>query len=121
MLRFALCAVLLVGCSDGTEADRLGVGAACGTSSQCQEGQECLTQFKGGYCGIVGCASDATCPSPSVCVAHTDGKNYCFRDCVDKTECNAKRPVELEANCSSSITLVSGQKGKKVCVPPSGS
>lgn len=103
----------------GTQADKLGVGAACAKNEDCTvEGQICLP-FKGGYCGIADCTADADCPQGSLCVAHTDGKNYCFRVCADKAECNYNRPVEVEANCSSNVTFVSGKKGSKACVPPS--
>ncbi|MBE7484769.1 MAG: hypothetical protein HS104_32990 [Polyangiaceae bacterium] len=103
----------------GTEADKLGVGAACAGNQDCKvEGQTCLP-FKGGYCGIADCTADTDCPQGSLCVAHTDGKNYCFRVCADKVECNYNRPVDFESNCSANITFVSGGKGSKACVPPS--
>jgi hypothetical protein len=117
--------VILSACGDdddgggGTEADKIGVGASCAKNEDCKHsGQTCLP-FKGGYCGVENCAGDADCPQGSACVAHTDGKNYCFRICVDKVDCNRNRPVDLEANCSSSITFVDGKKGSKACVPPS--
>ena len=111
-----------------TEADELGVGAACGSNDDCnpedadtdgEQDQECLPQFKGGYCGLEGCAADEDCPEASRCVAHDDGANYCFRVCVDKAECNVNRPPDAESNCSSNITFVDGGGGK-ACVPPSG-
>ena len=55
------------------------------------------------------------------CVAHDDGKNYCFRLCSTKEECNANRDAANEANCSSSITFVEGKTSSKACVPPSAS
>jgi hypothetical protein len=105
---------------DSTEADRLGVGAQCTSTDQCDTDthQQCL-QFKGGYCGIQGCTGDADCPAASACIAHTDGMNYCFRICVEKVDCNANRDLENEANCSSSVTFVDGTMGRKACVPPS--
>jgi hypothetical protein len=108
------------GGDDSHEADRLGVGAQCTTSDQCDSDthQQCLA-FKGGYCGIQGCTADADCPESSACVAHTDGMNYCFRTCVDKADCNANRDLENEANCSSSVTFVEDTAGRKACVPPS--
>jgi hypothetical protein len=114
----------LISCSSSgsgvaSEAVRRGVGAACSTNTDCTEmGQVCLP-FKGGYCGVSDCTSDATCPAGSGCVAHTDGKNYCFLLCVDKSECNVSRPLEDEANCSANITFVGAAMGK-ACVPPSG-
>src|SRR5262245_43690251 len=123
-----ILAVLLVAvsslcaCGDGTEADRLGVGAECTSNDQCDvvTNQRCLTQFKGGYCGIQACAHDTDCPDVSACIAHTDGQNYCFRLCIDKPECNVNRSVVNESNCSSSVVFVDGTMGRKACVPPSG-
>ncbi|MFN0246488.1 MAG: hypothetical protein ACKV2T_06245 [Kofleriaceae bacterium] len=123
MTRLALLAILLVACSgDGTEADRLGIGAQCTESNECdtEMGQSCLA-FKGGYCGEADCLRDTDCPDSSACIAHDDGTNYCFRTCIDKAECNANRDPENEANCSSNVTFVDGDMGRKACVPPSGS
>lgn len=108
-------------CSDDeVEADKVGVAAACSVNEDClQEGQVCLEQFKGGYCGVEGCSSSADCPDGSLCVAHEDGVNYCFRACVDKVDCNRNRPADAEANCSSSVEFASGDKEGKACVPPS--
>jgi hypothetical protein len=109
----------LVGCDDeGTEAQRRGVGGACAVDTECKEGLTCLA-FKGGYCGLGACVDDAGCPAGSACVAHTDGKNYCFLICTDKPQCNLYRSVDVEANCSSSVTFVEGRLDVKACVPPS--
>ncbi|MBC7172218.1 MAG: hypothetical protein H5U40_07335, partial [Polyangiaceae bacterium] len=81
---------------------------------------ECLTTFRGGYCGLQNCASSLECPDGSMCVAHTDGQSYCFRTCNDKSECNRNRSVANEANCASNITLEDPSEAKlKACVPPS--
>ncbi len=112
--------------SDGNESDRLGVGAECASDDDClREGDgginlSCL-EFKGGYCGLESCTSNADCPELSACVTHDDNKNYCFRTCLEKPECNANRSLENEANCSSSVDYVDGKAGSKACVPPSGS
>lgn len=117
--------LLIPGCGDdgGSEADRLGVGAECSVDADCDQStiaQVCLEQFKGGYCGVVGCDNNNDCPNPSACVAHEDGKAYCFRTCGDKLECNVNRAVENEANCVSNITYVDDDKStSKACVPPS--
>ncbi len=116
--------VFAVGCGgsdNGSEADRLGVGASCAANDDCtEEGQSCLTQFKGGYCGVQGCEDDAGCPAGSACVTHDDGQNYCFLVCGNKDDCNTNREAADEANCSSSITFIDYAKGRKACVPPSG-
>lgn len=116
-----LAALACSGGDDGTEAQKRGIGAACTQNSDCTEdGQTCLP-FKGGYCGLTGCANDAACPAGSACVAHTDGKNYCFATCAEKTSCNVSRSADVEANCASNITLADpNSAAKKACVPPSG-
>jgi hypothetical protein len=111
-----------VGCGDGgTEAQKRGVGAACAMNDDCTEtGQSCLTQFKGGYCGVASCTTDETCPLGSACVTHDDGMNYCFLICNVKEDCNRSRSVDVEANCSSTAVLVEEPKDRKICSPPSG-
>ncbi len=105
----------------GTPADKAGVGASCKQDTDCkQEGQKCLTQFKQGYCGIANCTKSADCPQGSACITHTDAKNYCFRICSDKPECNVNRPADAESNCSANVTFVSGEKSIKACIPPAG-
>jgi hypothetical protein len=116
-----LLAAAAYGCGDdddGIAADRLGVGAQCTQSEQCTEGQTCLP-FKGGYCGLADCTANAGCPSGSLCVTHDDGKNYCFRSCVEKSECNRNRSAEVEANCVSSVDFAEAATQAKACVPPS--
>lgn len=127
----ALGMLALAACGDdsgGTPADRLGVGAECATNADCLQShrdgglsEECLTQFKGGYCGIENCTGDGDCPEHSACVAHDDGKNYCFRLCADKPECNLYRSPDVESNCTSKVEYVGGDKDTtgKACVPPS--
>jgi hypothetical protein len=105
------------------DADSLGIAAECTATEECDEStdQICLTDFKGGYCGIKDCIGDEDCPPASACVAHDDGSNYCFRTCVDKSECNANRSADQEANCAANISFVDTQdEGIKACVPPSG-
>ena len=117
-----ICVVALVSCG-GSEADELGVGAQCTAMEDCEQPEGftemCLTQFKGGYCGIQGCTSDLDCVEDSACIAHEDGINYCFRVCIDKPDCNENRDLENESNCSSSVTFTDGTQGRKACVPPS--
>ena len=110
--------------SDETEADRAGVGAECTEAAECESPDEefeldCLTQFKGGYCGLEGCEGDVDCPEGSACVTHTDGMNYCFRVCQDKPDCNRNRTAENEANCVGSIDFVDPRNERKACEPPS--
>lgn len=118
----AVFALLAVACGG---ANKLGVGAACKADTDCGSNQRCLTQFKGGYCGLSGCAANADCPSGSSCVREsvtTDGgtttQTFCFLICATKPDCNSNRTVDNEANCSSSAVFVDG--GSKACIPPSG-
>lgn len=116
-------AFFFAGCGDdgddrGSQAMRLGVGAACDSNEDCAEtAPECLS-FKGGYCGLADCGDDTDCPQGSKCVTHDDGVNYCFLVCLDKSECNLHRPLTSEANCSANITFVENDN-VKACVPPS--
>lgn len=118
-MKSLLLVLALAAC--GSDADDLGVGAQCAANSDCNPdiGPTCLTQFKGGYCGLTGCTRDADCPEDSACIAHDDGTNYCFRVCSDKAQCNANRDPENEANCSGTADFVEGDQGRKACVPPS--
>ena len=114
-------AFLACGGGSGSEAQRRGVGASCTKDNDCVEsGEKCLV-FKGGYCGIADCLVDTDCPSGSGCVAHTDGRNYCFLVCTDKTQCNLNRSVDIESNCSANVTFTNASNGaSKACVPPAG-
>lgn len=114
---------------DDTEADRLGVAASCKETAECPEVEiagemvqlDCLTQFDAGYCAIRGCDSALDCPGGATCVAH-EGTNYCFRECVDKSECNVNREPDHEANCSSNFDYADSAddvSGVKACIPPS--
>jgi hypothetical protein len=131
----ALAGVTVGGCNDhdggGPNADTLGVGVECAIDSDCPElevGDEliqlsCLTQFKGGYCAIQGCSSQLDCPWQATCVAHDDGNEYCMRQCAAKSECNANRSPDNEANCSANFTYADPadeRSALKVCLPPTG-
>ena len=80
---FFLLSVSLTAGVACTNADTKGIAAECTADKDCKEDeQKCLTQFRGGYCGEEGCTKDDDCVTGAVCVKHTDGKNYCFRECV---------------------------------------
>lgn len=115
---------LACGGGSGTAADQAGVGSECTKTSDCDQSkfvQACLLNFAGGYCGIKDCTGDADCPDGSLCVEHTDGTNYCFLECQDKSDCNINRSSANESNCSSNITFTDPQSSNtKACVPPSG-
>jgi hypothetical protein len=116
-----LYALLVICCGCGSsqsEANRRGIGAECGVTADCSEvGQVCLTEFKGGYCGVSGCLHDTDCPQGSACV--TDNQvNYCFLVCAQKSDCNLHRSVDNESDCTSSLTFIDGTMNRKVCRPP---
>lgn len=104
---------------------RIGVAAECTETAECESADpeielDCLTQFKGGYCGIEGCMGNIDCPDGSVCVtSDDDGKNYCFRVCRDKPDCDLRRSVDNESNCVGSISFVDPRNDRKACEPPS--
>lgn len=105
-----------------SNADTKGIAAECKTDADCKEqDQKCLTQFRGGYCGMKDCTADKNCPTNALCIKHTDNNNYCFRSCNEKVDCNANRSTANEANCSANVESVEGKKGIKSCVPPSSS
>lgn len=119
-----------LGCSGGNEADRIGIASECGNDDDCplvKIASEdvhlmCLTQFTAGYCAIEGCQRASDCPEGATCVAHDDGKEYCFRECSNKSECNANRSPDGEANCSANFDFKDpGDEvsGLKACIPPS--
>ena len=109
-------------CLDGACTALTTVGRQCTSAAECpvemQIQLECLTQFKGGYCGLEGCTGDADCPEGSACVNYDDGEDYCFRLCQDKPECNRDRSVENESNCIGSVTFVDSRNDRKACEPP---
>jgi len=119
---------LLLACG-GSDADSVGIASVCQEDEDCPEvdinGEptqlQCITDFKGGYCSIPDCDSAADCPDGATCVLHTDQQTYCFRECEEKTECNANRPEEDEANCSASFDYADPEDdtGSKACIPPS--
>ena len=116
----AVVVLLLCSCGGGSEAIRRGVGAECNADLKCSEtGQTCLTEFKGGYCGVANCMHDTDCPAGSACVTADNQTNYCFLICVDKPDCNPHRAVDNESNCTSSLDFVDGTMARKVCNPPS--
>lgn len=125
LLCLSLASVLIAcGDDDESEALRRGVGDSCQDDEDCtEEGQSCLTEFKGGMCGIADCERNADCPEGSVCVSDDSlAHNYCLLICIDKPDCNAHREPEDEANCSSSLSAIEDDAGvgdPKVCIPPS--
>jgi len=131
VLTSVLFSLLAGGCGDdgsddgsGNAAVRRGVGAACTTDSDCKTDLVCLTEFKGGMCGIAECTTTSECPEGSVCVADSDlSRNFCLLACDVKEDCNVHRPLDDEANCSSTLNEVDppdgGTNDPKVCRPPS--
>jgi hypothetical protein len=125
-LLFILTVILLsftfISCGDDeNESDKIGIAGECKTDADCKtDGLTCLLDFKGGYCGVADCTKNADCPESSLCVTE-NSKNYCFRSCTDKVECNANRSTDNEANCSASFNLANQDDTTKLkaCLPPS--
>ena len=121
-MRHIVCALVLVavGCgSNDNAANQRGIGAECSATPDCTtSGEVCLTEFKGGTCGLTGCLHDTDCPQGSACVTENQ-TNYCFLVCGTKDDCNIHRSTENEASCTSSLTFLDGTMNRKVCTPPS--
>jgi hypothetical protein len=67
MRAFALAVVLVAGCKDSSDVQRLPIGSPCTTSGQCGLGKFfCAVDHPGGYCKA-DCHQDSDCPSGSVC------------------------------------------------------
>ena len=73
-----VCAFTLLGfggCGEEDANEQL-IGGECATAEDCDDNNDdtpaldCITAFKGGYCGREGCASNADCPEKSICVTH---------------------------------------------------
>jgi hypothetical protein len=108
------------GDDDTSEAIRSGVGDSCVSTDDCiHNDQECLAEFKAGYCGRKDCVADIDCPDGSACVTEA-GVNYCFLVCAEKVDCNVRRDPADEANCSGSADFVENVANRKACIPPSG-
>jgi hypothetical protein len=127
IVAMVLVCAATAGCGDDDSAVERGVGAACSEDADCTEpGQACLTQFKGGMCGIEDCSASSECPAGSVCVDDPDlSQTFCLLTCVEKVDCNVHRPAADEANCSSTLNQLDppdgGGSDPKVCRPPTGS
>ena len=130
-MRLLLCITLLAwiaSCNDedngGSEASDQLIGAECTGPEDCDDEDpetpelDCITDFKGGYCGRAGCTASEECPEGSLC-ADMEGSYYCFLVCTEKYQCNEHRTVDNESNCSSNIDPVEGGE-EKLCIPPSG-
>jgi hypothetical protein len=115
-------ALLLSACGEESANEQL-IGGQCASATDCDDSNddtpplECLTEFKGGYCGRRDCVQDSDCPDGSLC-AQLEAVNYCFLVCTVKEQCNQNRLVDNEANCSSSVDPVGGGE-QKLCIPPS--
>jgi hypothetical protein len=96
-----------------------GVGAGCADGTDCAAGLECVTEFRGGYCTKRNCSVNADCPKDSLCVSHSNGKNYCYPICTAEFNCSFCRHPDFVASCRDDVDFaVAGTTGK-VCVPPS--
>ena len=113
LLGAALFAMVLAACGSDPKA-----ASTCTANDDCPDGQTCLTNFKGGYCGKADCTKAEDCPDGTACIKQ-GATNYCFLTCTDKADCNENRASDVEANCSSNVETAEGKKDSKACVPPS--
>jgi hypothetical protein len=140
LIPFSILVFFVCGDDEEKESDNkavdIGIGGTCVTEDDCKtEGLTCLIEFKGGYCGSKDCTKNEECPKGGICVAHTDGTNYCFLTCQEKVDCNENRGKEEDgtwANCSGSFSYASTEDEDalkdlpadaarpKACIPPSG-
>jgi hypothetical protein len=95
-----------------------GVGAACVGDVDCKAPLTCMTGFKGGYCGVKDCTTNAQCPADSLCVKHSDAVGYCYLKCTAATTCSFCRPPAYAAACSDQVTFLEAGTTGSVCVPP---
>jgi hypothetical protein len=97
----------LAGCGSSVGKDGDVVGGPCAEENPCASGSECLMsgEFPGGLC-VVGCSSDAECPSGSACVSNEGG--VCMQLCDNKSDCREGYQCEGKSR--------EGESGeKKVC------
>jgi hypothetical protein len=94
-----------------------GVGAACGATADCAAGYECFTDFDGGYCTTHGCASNADCPTDTLCVASGDD-SFCMKSCTADGDCELCRSADHPAACRADVTFVEAGTMGSVCVAP---
>ena len=96
-----------------------GVGAGCAVDADCTSPLLCMTGFQGGYCGVKDCTTNAQCPADSLCVKHTDGVGYCYLKCTSDAACSFCRPGAYPAVCSDQAVFFETGTVGSVCVPPS--
>lgn len=85
-----------------------GIGGPCIDDNDCMMGQECITQFPGGYCTIRNCDPDNadSCPMGTVCLGGGGiGSFGCFVECMTAAEC---REAEGYACCGPSVCSAAG-------------
>ena len=79
------------------------IGGPCAGDNDCMLGQQCITQFPGGYCTIRNCDPDNpdSCPMGTVCLGGGGiGSFGCFVECMTSAEC---REAEGYACCGPSV------------------
>lgn len=71
------------------------VGAACSTTSDCEDGT-CL-DLPGGYCSRSACV-DAGCPDGSACFETGNGASACFLTCSSASQCRTSEGYTCDAD-----------------------
>ncbi|HEX2879439.1 MAG TPA: hypothetical protein VHO25_07870 [Polyangiaceae bacterium] len=93
-----------------------GVGADCSSDTDCN-GLECISDFRGGYCGRRDCTSNDDCPGDTSCVVAADGHNYCLKNCGADSDCSFCRHDGVFASCSTDVDFIDAGMSTAVCLP----
>ena len=112
---------LIAGCNGDTVTQKLAIGSACTTSSDC--GSEphffCDRDHESGYCKK-DCKSDADCPSEAIC-AFDGGVGACHKKC-NVSDSDAGRPTDCRFSegyvCQPSSAVMATLASHSYCDAP---
>jgi hypothetical protein len=98
--------LLLTACPAGSP-----VGGACDSTSECQAGLTCGTNYPSGYCSRDCTTADSSvCGSGSACVSLAGRSTYeCYETCSSNLDCR------VGYRCRSASNLPNGYSG--ICLP----
>jgi hypothetical protein len=94
-----------------------GIGADCGDANDCSSDLECLSAFRGGYCGLSGCLVNDDCPDDALCVVASNGENHCYKPCSTASDCSFCRRDGLLGACTADVSFAEDGTTGSVCVP----
>ena len=66
------------------------VGAPCQSNASCARGEQCILEFKAGYCARFDCSAKNPCDLGAKCV-EIEGENFtvCLKKCSQSSDCRA--------------------------------